>query len=122
MPVMTLFRSPNINQMQYDAIVQALNLEERPEMGMLTHACGFGQDGICVQDVWESRTDLEAFLANRLKPAFDKLDIAYVEPEVIETYKFQVSDGVDHYKLGQGATFGAEREWPTAGGPSVEAR
>jgi hypothetical protein len=121
MPVMTLFRSPRINQMQYDAIIQALDLEDQPQTGILTHACGFDQNGICVQDIWESRLDLESFLANRLKPAFAKLDIAFVEPEIIETYKFRVSEGVDRYKLGQGPTFGAEREWPAAEGPTLEA-
>lgn len=121
MPVMTLFRSPSINQMQYDAIIQALNLEDKPQVGMLTHACGFDQKGICVQDVWESRQDFNSFVANRLKPVFAKLGYAFVEPEIIETYKFRVSDGVDRHKVGQGSAFGAEREWPKAGGPPLGA-
>lgn len=121
MPVMTTFRSPRINQMQYDAIIQALNLEDQPQAGMLTHACGFDEKGICVEDVWESRSDFDDFLANRLKPVFAKLDLAFVEPEIIETYKFRVSDAVDRYKADHGPTFGAEREWPKAGGPGLEA-
>jgi hypothetical protein len=121
MPVMTLFRSPNINQMQYDAIVQALDLADQPQVGILTHACGFDDKGICVQDIWESRLDLEQFLDNRLKPVFAKLGLTYVDPEVIETYKFRVSEGVDRYKLDEAPTFGAEREWPTAEGPTLGA-
>ena len=121
MPVMTLFRSPSINQMQYDAIIQALDLEHQPGSGALTHACGFDQKGICVQDVWESRQDFEAFMADRLKPAFAKLGYAFVEPEIIETYQFRVAEGVDRYKADQGPSFGAEREWPSAGGPTLEA-
>jgi hypothetical protein len=119
MPVMTLFRSPNINQMHYDAIIQALNLQEQPQVGMLSHACGFDQNGICVQDIWESRQDFDSFLNGRLKPAFAKLGLTFVEPEIIETYRFGVSEGVDRYKLGQGPSFGAEREWPTAEGPTL---
>ena len=119
MPVMTLFRSPSIDQMQYDAIMQALNLQERPQAGMLTHACGFDKKGICVQDVWESRQDFDSFVANRLKPAFAKLHLAWVEPEVIETYQFRVSDGVDRHKVGEGPAFGADRERPKAGGPTL---
>jgi hypothetical protein len=117
MPVMTLFRSPSINQMQYDAIMQALNLESQPGIGALTHACGFDQKGICVQDVWESRKDFDAFVTDRLKPAFAKLGLTFVEPEIIETYQFRVADGVDRYKVSEGPAFGAERERPTAGGP-----
>ena len=119
MPVMTLFRSPSINQMQYDAIMQALDLEHQPGVGALTHACGFDQKGICVQDVWESRQDFDSFVANRLKPVFAKLGYAFVEPEIIETYQFRVSDGVDRHKAGQTPAFGAEREWPKAGGPPL---
>ncbi len=121
MPVMTLFRSPNINQMQYDAVIQALGLQDQPQPGMLSHAVGFNQNGICVQDVWQSRSDLDLFLNNRLKPAFAKLGMTFVEPEIIDTYRYGVSEGVDRYKLAQGPSFGAEREWPTAGGPSPDA-
>jgi hypothetical protein len=110
MPVMTLFRSPNINQTQYDAIVQALELEHRPQAGILTHFCGFDQKGLCVQDVWESRQDFDSFVATRLKPAFAKLGMTYVEPEIIDAYKFRAAEGVDRYQVGQGPSFGAERE------------
>ena len=115
MPVMTTFRSPSINQMQYDAIIQALNLQEKPQVGMLTHACGFDQKGICVEDVWETRQDFDSFVANRLKPVFAKLNLAFVEPEIIETYKFRVSEGVDRHKVGEAPAFGAERERPAPG-------
>lgn len=121
MPVMSLFRSPNFNQLQYDAIVQAMDLEHQPRTGAVSHACGFDQNGICVVDVWESRQGLDAFLANRLKPAFAKLGIPFFEPDVMETYKFGVTDGADRYKLSEGPSFGAEREWPTAGGPTLGA-
>ena len=121
MPVMSLFRSPTVNQPQYDAIIQAMDLEHQPQRGILTHACGFDQKGICVMDVWESRQDLDSFLANRLKPVFAKLGMTFVEPEIIDSYKFRATEGVDRYKVGQGPTFGAEREWPTAGGPGLEA-
>jgi hypothetical protein len=115
MPVMTLFRSPNINQQQYDAIIQALELEHKPQSGILSHACGFDQKGICVQDVWASRQDLDSFLADRLKPAFAKLGMTFTEPEIIETYKFRITEGAERYMAGQGPSFGAERESrPTA--------
>jgi hypothetical protein len=116
MPVMTLFRSPNINQQQYDAIIQALDLEHKPQSGILTHFCGFDKNGLCVQDVWESRQDFDSFVANRLKPAFAKLGMTYVGPEaIIDGYKFRTTEGADRYQVGQGPSFGAERETrPTA--------
>jgi hypothetical protein len=110
MPVMTLFRSPGINQLQYDAIVQTLDVEHHPRSGALTHICAFDEKGMCVIDVWESRRDFEMFVADRLKPAFAKLGMPSIEPEVIDTYRFIAADGVDRYKVDSGPTFGAERE------------
>jgi hypothetical protein len=122
MPVMTLFRSPRIDQAQYDALIQAMDLENQPQPGVITHTCAFDKNGIHVVDVWESRLALEGFIANRLKPAFAKLSMPFVEPEVIlETYEFQASEEVDRYKVGQGPSFGADREMPEAGGPTLHA-
>ena len=53
MPIMALFRSPSVDQAQYDAIVQELDLESQPAAGGLIHACGFDDAGICVTEVWD---------------------------------------------------------------------
>lgn len=110
MPVIALFRSSRVDQTQYDAIIQELDLESRPAAGILSHACGFDDKGLCVVDVWEFRTDFEIFLSDRLRPAFAKLNIEFSEPEIIEAYSFRVSDDVEQYKGERGATFGAARE------------
>lgn len=97
MPIMALFRSPRVDQKLYDAIIQELALEQAPPTGALTHSCGFDDKGICVVDVWESRRDFEAFLADRLKPIFAKLNIEFVTPQIIDAYAFRASEGVDRY-------------------------
>jgi hypothetical protein len=98
MAIMALFRSRRVDQSLYDAIIRELNPEQRPLAGILAHACGFDDNGICVMDVWESRSDFEAFLSDRLRPTFAKLNIEFTEPEIIEAYAFNVSDDADHYK------------------------
>ncbi|HKR88741.1 MAG TPA: hypothetical protein VJS38_11265 [Phenylobacterium sp.] len=110
MPIMALFRSPSVDQTQYDALIQELDLEQRPPAGALTHACGFDEGGICVADVWESRADFDAFLTDRLRPAFTKLGIEFVEPQILDTYAFTASEGTDRYMRERGADFGAARE------------
>ena len=110
MPIMALFRSPSVDQAQYDAIVQELDLESQPAAGGLTHACGFDDAGICVTEVWESRADFEAFLTDRLRPVFAKLGIEFVEPQILDAYAFMASEGTDRYIRERGADLGAGRE------------
>lgn len=97
MAIMALFRSPRVDQGVYDAIMQELDLEQAPAIGALTHSCGFGDSGICVVDVWETRRDFETFVADRLKPAFAKLNIEFVAPEIIDAYAFRATENVDRY-------------------------
>ena len=106
MPVMALFRSTAVDQSRYDAIIQELDLERQPLRGILTHACGFDGNEICVVDVWDSREEFEAFLSDRLRPAFAKLNIDFSEPRIIETYAFSASEDVDRFKAERGPSFG----------------
>jgi hypothetical protein len=98
MAVLALFRSPRVDPALYDAIIQELDLERRPASGALTHACGFDDSGICVVDVWESRQDFDAFMSDRLRPVFAKLNVEVDPPVVLDAYAFNVTEGVDRYK------------------------
>jgi hypothetical protein len=98
MAIMALFRSSRVDRTAYDAIIQELDLERQPAAGALTHAVGFDDQGILVADVWESREDFEAFLNDRLRPVFAKLNLEFEQPAIIDAYAFTVSDEVDHYK------------------------
>jgi hypothetical protein len=98
MAIMALFRSPRVDRTIYDAIIAELDLEHQPAAGALTHACGFDENGVCVCDVWESRQDFEAFMSNRLRPAFAKLNLEFEQPTILDAYAFNVTDDVDRYK------------------------
>jgi hypothetical protein len=106
MAIMALFRSPRVDKTVYDAIIEELDLESQPGVGALTHACGFDENGVCVCDVWESRQDFEAFLSDRLRPAFARLNLEFEQPTILDAYAFNVSDDVDRYKP-QGASASA---------------
>lgn len=115
MPIMALFRSPRVDQTLYDAIMQELDLEQAPPTGALTHCCGFDDKGICVVDVWESRRDFEAFLTDRLKPTFAKLNIEFVAPEIIDGYAFRATEEVDRYMRERATAFRATGNAATSG-------
>ena len=118
MPIMALFRSPRVDQNLYDAIIQELDLEHAPPAGALTHACGFDAEGVCVVDVWESRRDFEAFLTDRLRPAFAKLNIEFVEPKIIDAYAFTASEETDRYMRQRGAEFSSASGVEPLSGPA----
>jgi hypothetical protein len=105
MPIMALFRSQRVDQNLYDAIMQALDIDQGPPAGALTHACGFNDQGICVVDVWESRQEFEAFLTDRLAPVFAKLGIDFIAPEIFDAYAFRATENVDGYMPARGAGF-----------------
>jgi len=106
MAIMALFRSPRVDQTVYDAIIHELDLEGQPAAGVLTHACGFDESGVCVCDVWETRQDFEAFLSNRLRPAFARLNLEFEQPTILDAYAFNVTGDVDKYKPALAAAAG----------------
>jgi len=61
----------------YDAVVEALNLQETPE-GLLIHTAGFDHDAgvFRVFDVWESREQGEKFNKERLDPIVEPMAAA----------------------------------------------
>jgi len=61
----------------YDAVVEALNLEDAPD-GMLIHTAGFDHDGgvFRIFDVWETREQGEKFIAERLDPITEPMAAA----------------------------------------------
>lgn len=103
MAVMALFRSNRVDRAQYDAIMRELERDEGPAAGGVVHTCGFGDDGIYVLDVWESRADFDAFLKDRLMPVFARLKVDVEPPLVLDTYGLRISDVADRYKVARTA-------------------
>jgi hypothetical protein len=64
----------NMNAGQYEAVMDKLGLrDEDPSWpsGIISHVAGFTSDGMYVVDVWESQEKFDAFVRDRLRPAFD---------------------------------------------------
>jgi len=64
----------------YDAVVEALNLEEAPD-GLLIHTAGFDHDAgvFRIFDVWETREQGEKFNTERLNPITEPMATAAAE-------------------------------------------
>jgi hypothetical protein len=60
---------------KYDAVRAELGWDgdtNTPD-GILAHAAGATGDGFCVIEWWNSEADWDAFFADRLRPAFEKV-------------------------------------------------
>jgi hypothetical protein len=60
---------------QYDRVMEALQLESRPQQGLLFHCSGQASGGWRVFDIWESQADCERFAKERLTPALEKAGV-----------------------------------------------
>ena len=60
---------------KYDAVKAELgwNGEEGKPQGILAHSAGSTSDGFCVIEWWNSEGEWDAFFADRLRPAFEKV-------------------------------------------------
>jgi hypothetical protein len=61
----------------YDAVVEALNLQDAPD-GLLIHTAGFDHDAgvFRIFDVWETREQGEKFINDRLNPIIEPMAAA----------------------------------------------
>ncbi|MEV7181934.1 hypothetical protein [Kitasatospora sp. NPDC093679] len=66
---------------QYDTVRDAVDWEEVPAAGGQVHVAWLDAQGLHVTDVWDSQQAFEAFLAQRLAPAVEKVGITGA-PEV----------------------------------------
>ena len=63
-----------LGEEQYEAVMRQLGLTSNRgdwPAGIISHVAGPTPDGWCVVDVWEAREQFDAFLRDRLRPAFD---------------------------------------------------
>ncbi|HEX5587281.1 MAG TPA: hypothetical protein VFZ17_08240, partial [Acidimicrobiia bacterium] len=54
---------------QYDAVRKLVNWEGDQPPGGLAHVAAFDDGGMHVNDIWESREELDRFVGERLMPA-----------------------------------------------------
>jgi hypothetical protein len=74
-----------MNAGQYEAVMDELGLRSETSSwpnGIISHTAGFTSDGMFVVDVWNSQQNFDAFVQNRLRPAFEAVG-GMPQPRVI---------------------------------------
>ena len=83
MAILAIFTG-NTSKSQYEALRKEVNWEQQHPAGGIFHAASFDDSGrIHVADVWESADTMNAFVEQRLLPAFTKLGLAPPEVNVL---------------------------------------
>jgi hypothetical protein len=66
---------PGLTTEQYDAVLEQMQVVERPSPGIYLHICAPTDDGIRVTELWDSEEGFRAFIEERMFPAAAELGI-----------------------------------------------
>jgi hypothetical protein len=75
MATVMLMHWPEVSREQYEQARSEINWEGQTPQGAKFHVAWFGDDGLHVLDLWESREDFERFVGQRLTPGVQKIGI-----------------------------------------------
>jgi hypothetical protein len=99
MPILVEYVQSGVTQDQYDRLKALTDWESRPPKGAIFHVAGFQDGAIHVIDVWESRSDLDAYVASRLAPSAREIGLHVDPPTVMDTHMVAAYAAVDLYRL-----------------------
>ena len=100
MAILAIFYGKGFTKEHYDALRPLVNWEKDNPDGGIFHAASFDDNGdIHVADVWESAEKMNAFVAERLMPAFQKLNIPQPEVAVYPIHNITAYSSIDKYKV-----------------------
>lgn len=99
MAVLAIFTG-NTTKSQYEALRKEVNWEQQHPPGGVFHAASFDDsDRIHVADVWESADKMNAFVEQRLVPAFKKLGLDPPEVNVYPVHNLNAYRVIEEYTL-----------------------
>jgi hypothetical protein len=85
---------------QYEALRTEVRWETNQPPGAVFHAASFDEAGhIHVADVWESPETMNAFVGQRLVPAFQKLGLTPPHVEVYPAHNVNAYKSIGQYKI-----------------------
>jgi hypothetical protein len=100
MAVLAIFYGKGLSKEKYEGLRSEVKWETDLAAGGVFHACGFDEHGDAhVADVWASAEEMNAFIATRLMPAMQKLNIPPPSVEVYPVYNANAYPGVNKYLL-----------------------
>jgi hypothetical protein len=99
MAILAIFTG-NISKAQYEAVRKVVDWEREQPKGGVFHAAGFDEsDRIHVADVWESLDAMNAFVEQRLMPAFNTLGIAPPDVAVFPIHNINAYGSIEPHRI-----------------------
>lgn len=99
MAVLAIFAG-RISEAQYDALSRKVDWKGNQPGGAVFHAASFDDAGrIHVADIWESPESLDRFVAQRLAPAMQELQIEPPEVAVYPAHTVQAYRAIAAYRV-----------------------
>jgi hypothetical protein len=91
MAIAYIIEIPGMNQEQSAAVLRELGLTNTPPSGQILHIEGpMEGGGTRVVDVWESQEVFDAFIRDRLQPAFERAGVS-MPPDLRPTAAWPVT-------------------------------
>ena len=98
MAILAIFTGKGMDKDAYDALRREVDWERDRPAGGIFHAAAFDNDGNAhVADVWASQDALDAFVAGKLMPAMQKLNVPPPDVQVFPIHKVDAYDAVKDY-------------------------
>jgi hypothetical protein len=87
MAVGLIFDGPGVTQDQYEQVFNEVIPDGQAPAGLVYHAGGLSEDGICVLEVWESQEAIDHFFQEKLGQALQnaKIDVRPRTFQVVKT-------------------------------------
>jgi hypothetical protein len=85
MAVGVVIMGRGVSQDRYEQVLHRVLPDNRLAAGMIYHAAGMTEDGLCVTEIWESQEALDQFFNEKLGQALQeaKIDIKPVTFQVV---------------------------------------
>jgi hypothetical protein len=100
MAVLAIFSGKGITRDSYDQLRKEIDWEHQHPAGGIFHAASFDDNGDAhVADVWASPDALNDFVASRLMPTMQKLQIPAPEVAVYPIHNMNAYPAIDQYKV-----------------------
>lgn len=99
MTILAIFTG-DISKPEYEALRKEIDWEGLQPPGLIIHAASFDDlERIHIADVWESADLMNAFVGQRLLPAFEQLGITPPQVAVYPVHNFNATKAIDKYKI-----------------------
>lgn len=99
MPILVEYVQSGVTQDQYDRVRTIIDWENHPPKGALFHVAGFQDGAMHAIDVWQSRAEMDTYVANRLAPAIREIGVTVDPPRVMDTHMIAAYVALDQYRL-----------------------